>query len=289
MKKCVFLSTDKLEDFFVYDMLVAPHLERLGWHVSELSWHDTQQDWNQYDVVIVRSTWDYQQHEKAFLECLQRIEDSSCALENQLALMQWNISKTYLRDLHNKGVPIIPTIWCDELCHNDLNPDVFETLNASEIVIKPYVSANSDFTYRLNRDQLNAQKSRIVSEYKNKSAMVQPFLNSIVEEGEYSLFYFDGRFSHAISKHPKVGDFRVQEEHGGHLKLIQPSQKQLSLAEQTLALLPHPAFFARVDIVMTPKGLAIIEIELIEPSLYFNMDEQSALRFANAIHQKYGL
>lgn len=286
MKRCAFLSTDNLEDFFVYDMMVAPHLESLGWEVEEVSWHDTKLNYDEFEIVVVRSTWDYQAHEKAFVECLKKIDRSSAVLENSLKTMQWNISKTYLRELNAKGIPIIPTIWCDQLSASDLD-DPFSLLSCDEVVIKPYVSANSDFTYRLTPSELNAQILKITSEYSKKSAMIQPFINSIIEDGEYSLFYFNGEFSHAISKHPKQGDFRVQEEHGGELKVIKPSHAQFELAKSTLAALPDIPLYARIDIVDLGQHLAIIEVELIEPSLYFNMDSDAALRFAQALNNKY--
>ena len=286
MKRCAFLSTDNLEDFFVYDMKVAPHLEKLGWQVEEISWHDASQNYDEFNVVVVRSTWDYQQHEQAFIECLQSIDNSKAILENSLSTMQWNISKTYLRTLNQEGVPIIPTIWCDQLSTSDLE-DAFSKLNSQEIVIKPYVSANSDFTYRLDAPSLKAQSAKIFEEYSNKSAMIQPFIKSVIEQGEYSLFYFDGQFSHAISKHPKAGDFRVQEEHGGELKLVTPTRAQFHLAQKTLSVLPDQPLYARIDIVDLGSQLAIIEVELIEPSLYFNMDEDAAERFALALHNKY--
>lgn len=286
MRKVAILSTDHLEDFFVYDRLLVAPLKNYGWEASEVSWHVKNHDWDQYDVVVVRSTWDYQAHCEAFLSCLQSIENSSAILCNSMALIEWNISKDYLQELEQKGVPIIPTLWAESLTADHFD-NAFEKFGSQEIVIKPYVSANADFTYRLTPAQVSDQLATIMSEYENRSAMIQPFLNSIVDDGEYSLFYFNSRYSHAICKQPAKGDFRVQEEHGGQLSVMTPSDDMLTLAELTIDALPEQALYARVDIVALEGKLMIIEVELIEPSLYFNMDDASPDFFAQVFAEKF--
>ena len=286
MSRVAILTTDKLDDFFVYDQLLKAPLQKLGWEYSEVSWHVKEHDWDQYDVVVVRSTWDYQAHCEDFLSCLKTIENSSAILCNSMSLIEWNISKHYLKELEEKGVPIIPTLWADEL-HEQHFAQAFEQFACDEIVIKPYVGANADFTYRLTPASAVAQSASIMTEYENRSAMIQPFLSSIVEEGEYSLFYFDSQYSHAICKQPAKGDFRVQEEHGGQLSKIQPSHEMLTLAMKTIGTLPDEALYARVDIVSYNGELMIIEVELIEPSLYFNMDDSSPAFFAQVFAKKF--
>ena len=282
MGRCAFLTTTGLENFFVYDDLVKPHLAALGWQVDDVSWHDKEIDYSQYDVVIVRSTWDYQLHADAFMQTLARIDASSAHLENPLALMQYNISKSYLKDLAEKGVDILPTIWLGAFNSKQIQA-AFNYFGTSDIIIKPLISANADFTYCLNEEDFLFNQQSIKKELQGREIMVQAFEKSIVDEGEYSLFYFGGEYSHSINKVPASGDFRVQEEHGGQLHSIAPSEAMLALALKTLNALPESALYARIDMLSTAKGLAIIEVELIEPSLYFNMDEASALRFAQAI------
>lgn len=282
MGRCAFLTTKNLEDFFIYDDLVKPHLAALGWQVDDVSWHDNNINYAQYNMVIVRSTWDYQAYASEFMHTLERINSAGTQLENPLALMQWNVSKAYLRDLENQGVAILPTLWFETFNSKEILA-AFKHFSVTEIIIKPLVSANADFTYRLTEEDFLFQQQSIKSELGNRSIMVQAFEKSILEQGEYSLFYFDGQYSHTINKRPASGDFRVQEEHGGQLFTVAPSQGMLELAERTLAALPHNALYARVDMLETAKGFAIIEVELIEPSLYFNMDEESPKRFAQAI------
>jgi glutathione synthase/RimK-type ligase-like ATP-grasp enzyme len=282
MGRCAFLTTNDLEDFFIYDDLVKPHLAKLGWSVDDVSWRNQDVDYNQFDLVVVRSTWDYQAFVGDFLQTLERIDKSNALLENSLALMKWNVSKSYLRDLESKGVPILPTIWLDSF-GSEAIIGAFSHFNTAEIIIKPLVSANADFTYRLTEEDFLFKQQAIKTELGNRNIMIQAFEKTILLEGEFSLFYFDNEYSHSINKMPANGDFRVQEEHGGQLVSVEPTEAMFSLANKTIGALPEKALYARIDMLETSNGLAIIEVELIEPSLYFNMDKKSSKRFANAI------
>jgi glutathione synthase/RimK-type ligase-like ATP-grasp enzyme len=287
MKKCAFLSMDSLENFFAYDDMVFAPLKAQGWHAEHVSWRKQDVNWSQYDVVVIRSTWDYQSDAPAFLACLEAIEASSAQLENPLALVKWNISKDYLRDMQQQGINIVPTLWFDSF---DL-PEVeqgFQHFSSEQLVIKPLISANADHTYRLTPQSLLNMHAQLAKEFGQRPFMLQPFLPAIVEEGEYSLFYFAGHYSHSILKRPKGGDFRVQEEHGGLLQSIQPCEEMLTCARHALASLPAEALYARIDLIRHQGEFALMEIELIEPSLYFNMDTQSAQRFADAFVETFG-
>ena len=281
MKHCAFLSMDSLEDFFYYDQMLFEPLKAAGWLVEEVSWRKTDVDWNVYDVVVIRTAWDYQDDVEDFMACLQRIEASSAKLQNSLKIVEWNISKSYLKDLQNQGINIVPTLWFDYFSLAELQLG-FIHFNTSEIVLKPLVSANADHTYRLTSENLKEQADQLKDVFGHREFMLQPFLTSIVDEGEYSLFYFAGHYSHSILKQPGAGDFRVQEEHGGQLKSIQPCEEMLTTARHCLAALPADVLYARVDLVRYEDEFAVIEIELIEPSLYFNMDAESPQRFVDA-------
>lgn len=287
MKRCAFLSMDSLEGFFVYDYMLFTPLKTYGWDVEEVSWHKADVDWNQYDVVVVRSTWDYQQDAEAFVRCLQRIDASTAVLANSLQLLLWNIDKTYLQDIAGQGINIVPTRWFEAFDLADVAKS-FAHFAVEEIVIKPTVSANADHTHRLNREQLLAQGLALKAIFKQRPFMVQPFLPAVVEEGEYSLFYFNGHYSHCIVKQPKTDDFRVQEEHGGLLTSVQPTEEMLTQARHTMAAMPDDALYARIDLLRCKEEFAVMEIELIEPSLYFNMDENAAQCFADAFIERFG-
>ena len=286
-RKCAFLSMDSLEHFFAYDDMAFEPLKAHGWLAEQVSWRKPDVDWSQFAVVVVRSTWDYQSDAPAFIKCLEQIEASSAQLENPLALIKWNISKDYLRDMQQQGINIVPTLWFESF---DLQQVLqgFAHFAVDTLVIKPLISANADYTYQLTTQSLSAMQAQLAQEFAQRPFMLQPFLSAIVEEGEYSLFYFAGHYSHAILKRPKNGDFRVQEEHGGVLQSITPCEDMLTCARHALASLPADALYARIDLVRHASEFALMEIELIEPSLYFNMDPQAAQRFADAFVETFG-
>jgi glutathione synthase/RimK-type ligase-like ATP-grasp enzyme len=286
-KRCVFLTTSELEDFHIYDNLLLEPLASYGWQVDEVSWKENNINWDQFDVVVIRSTWDYQSAPEAFIQCLEKIEASSAHLENSVDLVKWNINKGYLKELQEKQVRIVPTLWKNVFDAEEIEAS-YDQLNVTEIILKPLISANADFTYRLDYRSFIALRNELEVVFSNRAFMVQPFLDSIINEGEYSLFYFSGGYSHCILKRPASGDFRVQEEHGGRLSSVEPDVEMQKCGDRALAALPECPLYARIDLIRTKKGLAVMEIELIEPSLYFNMDDKSAQRFADAFVQRFG-
>lgn len=282
-KVCI-LSMDNLDGFFSYDDLLKEPFKQHGIDVETVSWRNSQSDWNEYDAVIVRSTWDYQDDCEQFLNVLEKIESSSATLMNSLRVIKWNISKTYLKELEDKQVPTVPTLWGKSFNTNTLKSAQVKWPN-QQLIIKPTVSANADDTFRLSKDSSTDALIESLTEHfpAGREFMLQPFLNSIVEHGEYSLFYFGGVFSHAIKKCPANGDFRVQEEHGGEFFQVNPDSAIKEVAERALGCVDETLLYARIDVALLNDNTpAIIEMELIEPSLYFGVDEASAERFVKA-------
>ena len=289
VKRCVVLTMDCLDDFEEYDHLIEAPLHDLGWQVERISWRAQGVCWDDYDVVLIRSPWDYQDDPAAFLGVLTQIEASSAILENSLAVVKWNISKVYLKELEAGGVCIVPTLWPEHFEEGVLE-SAFDHFSAQQIVVKPHISANADHTYWLHRQSAGNRAPDLAAAFADRDFMIQPFMEHVLSEGEYSLFYFDGRYSHAILKTPKPEDFRVQEEHGARIKLIDPEEGLLRHAETAMTVLAGRVMmplYARIDLVRYEEGFALMEAELIEPSLYFNMDDQSAARFAKACVERW--
>lgn len=285
MKHCAFLSMDNLDDFVCYDHLLIAPLKKRGWSVTEVSWRNESTDWDKFDVVLIRSPWDYQKDPEAFLNVLQKIEGSNAVLENSLDLVKWNIDKTYLRDLEQKGIEIVPSLWFDRF-QDDLVPAVFNLLDSDEIVIKPTISANADDTFRIQYSGYSDYRQQLKSVFKNRPFLVQPFMDNIVTEGEFSVFFFGDSYSHTILKNPKPHDFRVQEEHGGKLTAVEAEPHLLKAARQMRGMIQPEPLYTRADYVRTSENtFALMEVELIEPSLYFNMNEQSPERFAKVFDE----
>lgn len=281
MPRCAFLTTEGLDLDYVYDDLAVAPLAARGWTVEFVPWRSAP-DWSAFDVVVIRSPWDYMRAPEDFLAVLDQIEASPARLENPLAVVRWNAHKGYLRDLEAAGVPIVPTAWEDGLTADRLAALVAEW-GPDGGVVKPTVGAGARDTFRLRPgDDL----APVLAAFDGREAMAQPFVRSVVDEGEFSLFTFGGAASHTILKTPTPGDFRVQEEFGSRLVLVEPEPALRALAAAALAAVPspEPLLYARVDAVRMPDGgFAIIELELIEPSLYFPFAPGSAARFADAL------
>jgi hypothetical protein len=235
-------------------------------------------------VVIIRSPWDYQDDMASFLKVLENIEQSSARLENSLAVVEWNINKDYLKSLSQDGVTIVPTLWPEAFDANNM-AGYFSYFSTEQMVLKPRVSANADNTFWLTKDNYQDKVAELNAAFASRELMVQPFMADICSEGEFSLFYFNGEFSHAILKTPAQGDFRVQEEHGGGLLAVTPEPALTAAADKTMqaiSKLHGELLYARIDFVRYQDTFALMEAELIEPSLYFNMDKASPQRFAQA-------
>lgn len=286
MKKAVFLTMDNLDGFECYDDLLIDPLNSINWSVDKISWRNRNTNWNDYGAVIVRSTWDYQSDPGLFIKTLTEIDNSSAHLENSLSILKWNMNKNYLSDLQKKGVNIVHTIW-EKKFNEDKLLTYFDELHTDKIIIKPNVSASAFNTFLVKKQSAEKFISKLSSVFTKKEFMVQPFMENIISEGEYSLFYFDGKFSHAIIKKPKQNDFRVQEEYGGILTSIIPDKQQLSISEDILSKVNPLPLYARIDLVRTDaNNFALMELELIEPSLYFNMDTDSPKRFAEIFNSR---
>lgn len=268
------------------DHLAYQPLGELGWRVEMVPWRRPGVDWKAYDAVVIRSTWDYQTAPDAFLGVLAEIECARTPLFNGLELVRWNIRKTYLRDLAERGVPVVPTLWRDRLALGEL-PRLVDEVGTAEVVVKPVVGASAGGAFRLQARSV-AQPAEVEAYYADRALMAQPFLRAITDEGEFSLFYFNGEHSHTIVKAPKPADFRVQEEHGGTIRPVQADGPLLAAGDAALRAVGEAPLYARADFVRANDGdgFWLMELELIEPSLYLRMDPRAPGRFARAFHER---
>jgi hypothetical protein len=280
MRQCCFLSMDSLAGYVSDDELAIEPLQKLGWNVKTISWRDKTVDWNDFEAVVIRTPWDYQREPETFLQVLREIDSSKARLENSLEIVERNLSKLYLRELESEGIRIVPTIWGEGKIDETLFQSWLKYFGTHEIVIKPIVSATAEFTYRLKNFAPELSEIFAAREF-----MIQPFMPNITSEGEFSLFYFGGIYSHAILKTPKSKDFRVQEEHGGIIRPAAPEEKLLNAARKVFEFIEPLPLYARIDFVRDAAGdFALMELELIEPALYFRMDEAAPEHFARVFN-----
>ena len=229
-----------------------------------------------FDLVTPLVAWGYHQDAARWHALLDRLERERTPALNPVPLLRWNSDKRYLAELAAKGIATIPTRTFEALDEAGLAEARREY--GDELVIKPPVSASAHGTHRLGPND------SIPVEARGQAMMVQPFLRSVAVEGEYSCLLFGGRFSHAIVKRPKAGDYRVQPHLGGTEVPCPPPDGAVELAHAALAAAPADAAYARVDMVRDNEGrLAIIELELIEPALWLQHAPDGGESFAQAL------
>lgn len=260
------------------DRRLPPELARGGLTAVPVVWSDPAVDWASFAALVLRSTWDYHLRFEAFTGWLRRLRSAGAPLWNPPDTALWNADKRYLADLEAAGVPVVPTAWVEG---GAAVPDALRRRGWPEAVVKPTRSATAWRTLRVRAgDDAPALGGPL---------MVQPFLPAIASDGEWSLVFVDGAYSHAVRKRPAAGDFRVQEDFGGSTVAAPAPSSLVAAAERALAAVPGPWLYARVDGVRDGAGLLLMELELLEPSLFLGHAPKAAARLARAIARVAGV
>ncbi len=215
------------------DQLAADLLMKQNVIVETASWDDPEIRWQNYDAVILRSTWNYHRRLPQFLTWLESLDDADVRLWNPSNIVRANVSKKYLIDFQNAEIPIVPTVWIPRNKSTQLR-SVLEEQNWDRVIIKPDVSASAYLTTNASISTATDDQRQLDVILKDSGALIQEFRNEIVEYGEWSLIFFEREFSHAVIKHPRAGDFRVQEELGGIIKAEAPPLLLINQAQKVL-------------------------------------------------------
>jgi glutathione synthase/RimK-type ligase-like ATP-grasp enzyme len=267
------------------DRLLADALSTRGATVHAVPWSDRTAHWSAYDAVVVRSTWDYFLRADEFHAWLDRLQADGARVHNDARILRWNADKAYLRDLDARGVPIIPTRWLERGSAPSLG-ELRRATGWSELVVKPTVSGGGHRTWRAVPGTETNDDSRLAEMVDDGAVMVQPLVNAVERDGEWSLVFFDGRYSHAVLKRPRSGDFRVQREHGGSFAPAEPTSAVIAAAERAIAAVPvagEAPLYARVDCCVVEDELLLMELELLEPELFLRCAPEAAGRLADAL------
>ncbi|TQJ16053.1 ATP-grasp domain-containing protein [Kribbella jejuensis] len=240
-------------------------------------WTDPSVDWSAYDAVLLRTVWDYFVRYDEFTEWLAQLDKAEVPLLNSTDQVRWNSDKQYLLELRERGVAIVPSQVAAGACLRE----VVAGLNGQQIVVKPTVSGNALHTVRGAAGSPELEQA--LAELPDLVYLVQPFIPEIQSEGEWSLLFFDGEFSHAVVKRPANGDYRVQESYGGQTALTQPPAAVLESARAALEASGPTPVYARVDGVVVNDRFLLMEIELIEPYLFFPQSPAAIQKLAKAV------
>lgn len=262
-------------------------LEARGWTVSRPSWDQTDTPWTDFGAVVIRSTWDYTRRTEDFLRWIDDLEKAGVRLWNPAPLLRWNHDKRYLEDLEEKGIAVVPTGWIEKggLVHLH---EIMGFEGWDQAVVKPVVSSGAADTFCVDLKEARDRDREFRDMVSLRPMMVQQLMPEIRKTGELSFCFFDGKFSHAVRKMPKDGEFRVQEHLGGTNKLADPDPGLIRQAEKVLDAVDGDWLYARVDGVVKGRNLVLMELELLEPSMFCDLAAGSAERFADAIDRRLG-
>ena len=280
----------KLPQLAADDQPLIGALASLGARAVAAVWDDPAVAWGTFHGVVIRSCWDYHLRTDEFFAWVDRVSGLGVRVLNPPVMLRWNSRKTYLHDLTIGGVRTVPTLWLagDGARRETLSLDKIMTDTGShEAVVKPVVSASAHETWKVTHEDARANAAehdaRLKDLAERDGAMVQPFIPEIASQGEWSLLFFGGVFSHAVLKRAAPGDFRVQRRFGGTHESATPSARVLEQASRTLRAAPGNPTYARVDGYLRDDDLVVTELELLEPSLFLDAHPDAPARFAAAI------
>jgi glutathione synthase/RimK-type ligase-like ATP-grasp enzyme len=263
---------------------LLPALRERGIDFAIEVWSDPSVDWSSFDAIVVRSPWDYFVRAAEWAAWLDTLDATGVPTFNPVKLIRWNSHKSYLQQLAQAGVPVVDTVMTQGSAPVDL-AGLIAGAGWEDAIVKPAIDGGA---YRLFRvSDVADPQSRFDSLVADGDVLVQPFLESIVDQGELSLVYFGGELSHTLRKKAKPGDIRVQPAWGGSYELEGPTSEAIHVASRVFDAIDADLLYARVDLVRADDGtLRLIELEVIEPLLFLELDDGAPARFADALAQR---
>ncbi len=274
------------------DGLVANALEEEGITVTIKSWSDSSYDWSSPDFILVRTPWDYFERSEQFIKWFTAASAKTTFI-NSAELITWNFDKNYLKQLKSKGIHIPKTYFIQKGSDLTLesalkNAEHSFGQTCSTWVVKPCIAAGAFHTYKFEAKEKGNYEYLFQKLIRTGDYMLQEFQENIVAKGEVSLVFFGTTFSHAILKNAKSGDFRVQDDYGGTVRLYKASQQEIKFGLEVLKACDELPIYSRVDIFEDNEGkLALAELEIFEPELWFRLQPNSAAILAKTIKMKY--
>ena len=297
-RRIALATASAFADLVPDDRLLVDALAKRGVRSQGVIWNDPAVRWSDYDAVIIRSCWDYHLAHHAFLEWIAALTEHGVRVFNPPALVRWNAEKGYLRDLSSRGVSVVPTRWIERHVLPSSSEDALAKFGKStlenimrvegwsQVVVKPAISASAHDTWRASAGTAVTSETRFREMVSRGRVLVQPYLDVVASEGEWSLLFYDGEYSHAALKRPKAGDFRVQVEHGGDSVVREPEPHAIQSARIALAAAEEGrarSLYARVDGCMVDGHFVLMELELIEPDLYLRGNPSAPAQLADAL------
>ena len=268
------------------DQLFARALElrRGGARVRPAVWNDPAVAWSSAAVVVIRSTWDYHLRRADFLAWIDRVSGST-TLHNDARVVRWNSHKRYLAAIAQRSVAVIDTVFADAHTSVDLR-DVARKHGWKDIVVKPAVSASAHETRRFDANERAEGQAHLDRLLATRDVMIQPHLAALAEQGELSLLFARGRFTHAVRRRSALVDGHVMPKSApanAPAVAVKSAERVLDAAAALTGVAPNDLLYSRVDLAPAEDGYLLLELELIEPSLFLVHAPHAAERFADAL------
>lgn len=268
------------------DSLVLNALKEKGLKVIKKSWSCPDFNWSNCRYALFRTTWDYFDRFEEFMIWFNHTKHQTTFI-NQAELINWNIDKAYLKDLKSKEIEIAPTIFLNSK-HRYALDDLFKQSGFKQAVLKPNVAGAARETYLIKKNEAHLYQNKLNQLISEESMLFQEFQHNIVEKGEMSIILIGGEYSHAVLKKAKYGDFRVQDDFGGSVHQYKPIHEEIEFAQKALDACPFKPCYARVDMFYdNSNNLALGELELIEPELWFRNCPDASHLLAKYIYEMY--
>jgi glutathione synthase/RimK-type ligase-like ATP-grasp enzyme len=283
-KRLALITWSGLPEGAESERLMLPYLAATRIETEIVDWRSPSCDFRKFDLMVLRSCWDYHLRGNEFTEWLRRTGREVPILNGPETVL-WNLNKLYLREMPPMGIEIAPTVFVNG------GPIALsgwqEIRNWKKFVAKPAVSASAHKTWLFDNVAV-LDEDELKSKMEGEAFLIQQFVPEIETQGEISFIYIDGAYSHAVLKRPAAGDFRVQKEHGGSAELFHPDSALLDQANQIVETVAQvrDSLYCRIDAVARDHKLVLMELELIEPELFLGLSDGAAERFAEAIARR---
>lgn len=276
------------ENVILEDELLLTALEQRGLNVFKTHWNNPDFDWPSTRYAMIRTTWDiYDEGKFKKFEAWLSTVKTQTRLINDYTTIRWNIDKHYLQDLKSKGIKIPPTLFIPQGETRTLQ-EILAASNWRDSILKPAISGGGRHTYKIKEDNIHEVAHTFSSLIKEEAMLLQEFQHHVIKKGELSLMVFGGKYSHAVLKKAKKGDFRVQDDFGGTVHEYEPSREEIAFAERVVSACDPLPTQARVDFIWDNEGeLCVSELELIEPELWFRRHQPAAHALADTIIKNY--
>ncbi len=267
------------------DKLLSSILKELDISHEIVAWSDPEVDWSKFTTLLIKSTWDYFDFYPEFLNWIEKIKSLGIPVLNDLNTILWNSTKTYLMKIEEKGFPVIAGLILrkgEDFEENNISQKI-----KSEIwVVKPLVSGGAKNTLKIKASDWGKYSEQVRDLVKDEDFLVQPFIQEVQSVGEYSLIFFNQKFSHAVLKTPAKADFRVQHYFGGTIQTIKPSPEMLNSCQTLINEFAPKSLYARVDGVEIDGVFHLMELELIEPYLFLGLADQAIPNYKEALRER---